>query len=695
VKVLLATPRGPCAGVDRAVETVERALSEHGAPVYVRKQIVHNKHVVEELSARGAIFVDEAAEVPEGELLVFSAHGVSPAVRAEAAARELRTIDATCPLVTKVHVEARRFAADGYTIVMIGHAGHEEVEGTTGEAPDAIVLIESAAEVEALEVPDPEKVAFITQTTLSVDETAETIAALKRRFPSIRQSKSEDICYATTNRQVAAKALAERCELVLVIGSANSSNSNRLVEVAREHGAESHLIDDHTGVREEWLEGVGTVGITSGASAPEVLVEGLVDWLRGRGASEVGELGAVQEEVRFMLPKEVREYSGRRVSESNSIRATFSVPYDYEVLFTSDVLAPRNTVLRDALAGGPRARVLSVLDAGLVDHHPGLPEAVVAYAAAHADRIDLAAAPIVLPGGEEAKEDPRHVQAVLDAINEHAIDRHAYVVGFGGGAFLDAVGFAATIAHRGVRMIRLPSTVLAQNDAGIGVKNGVNAFAKKNFVGAFAPPAAVINDDRFLATLSDRDWRAGTSEAVKVALLRDAIFFAELEDLAYPITQRDPEAMHRLIHRCAELHLQHIASAGDPFELGSARPLDFGHWSAHKLEKLTDHGLRHGEAVAIGIALDTTYAYLAGILGEADWRRAIGLLEALGFELSVEELDHPALLDGMTEFREHLGGELTITVIDAIGSQVDVHEIDTALMMAAVAELRGAIGARV
>jgi 3-dehydroquinate synthase len=395
-----------------------------------------------------------------------------------------------------------------------------------------------------------------------------------------------------------------------------------------------------------------------------------------------------------MLPREIREYSGRRVTESNSIRATFNVPYDYEVLFTSGVLDPENTTLRDALSV-PRARVLPVFDAGLVEHHPGLPDAFVAYAAAHADRIDLAAQPLVLPGGEEVKEDPRHVQAVLDAINEHAVDRHAYVVGFGGGAFLDAVGFAATIAHRGVRMIRLPSTVLAQNDAGIGVKNGVNAFAKKNFVGTFAPPAAVINDAEFLTTLSDRDWRSGTSEAVKVALLRDADFFAELEDLADPITQRDPEAMHRLIHRCAELHLAHIASAGDPFELGSARPLDFGHWSAHKLEKLTDHGLRHGEAVAIGIALDTTYAHLAGILGEADWRRSVGILERLGFELSVAELDHPALLDGLTEFREHLGGELTITVIDRIGSQVDIHEIDARMMVAAIGELRGAIGARV
>jgi 3-dehydroquinate synthase len=381
------------------------------------------------------------------------------------------------------------------------------------------------------------------------------------------------------------------------------------------------------------------------------------------------------------------------VTESSSIRATFSVPYDYEVLFTRDVLDAENPTLREALA--PGARVLPVLDAGLVEHHPGLADAFVAYAAAHRERIDLAAHPLVLPGGEAVKEDPRHVGTVLEAIEEHAIDRHAYVVAIGGGAFLDAVGFAATIAHRGVRMIRLPSTVLAQNDAGIGVKNGINAFAKKNFVGAFAPPAAVINDAELLTTLSDRDWRAGTSEAVKVALLRDAAFFAELEDLAYPITQRDPEAMGRLIHRCAELHLQHIAGAGDPFELGSARPLDFGHWAAHKLEKLSGHGLRHGEAVAIGIALDTTYALLAGILGEEDWRRAIGLLESLGFELTAPELDDPALLDGLVEFREHLGGELTITVIDAIGSQLDVHEINPRLMRATVSALRGAIGARV
>ncbi|MFL5901658.1 MAG: 4-hydroxy-3-methylbut-2-enyl diphosphate reductase [Solirubrobacterales bacterium] len=306
-RILLAAPRGYCAGVDRAVQTVERALELYGAPVYVRKEIVHNKHVVEELATRGAIFVEEESEVPEGEMVVFSAHGVAPAVHENAAARQLRTIDATCPLVTKVHVEARRFAADGYTIVMIGHEGHEEVEGTTGEAPDSIVLVQTAEEVEALEVPDPQRVAFITQTTLSVDETGEIIAALRARFPAIVSSKSDDICYATTNRQIAVKQLARECELVLVIGSTNSSNSNRLVEVAREHGAASYLIDNHTQVAEEWLAGVETVGITSGASAPEELVESLVESLRERGAGEVSELRTVHEDVRFMLPKKIRD----------------------------------------------------------------------------------------------------------------------------------------------------------------------------------------------------------------------------------------------------------------------------------------------------------------------------------------------------------------------------------------------------
>ncbi len=305
-RVLLAAPRGYCAGVDRAVQTVEHALDLHGAPVYVRKEIVHNKHVVAELTKRGAIFVEEETEVPEGALVVFSAHGVAPSVHENSAKRNLRTIDATCPLVTKVHVEARKFAAEGYTIILVGHDGHEEVEGTTGEAPDSIVLVESVEDVDALEVADPDHVALITQTTLSVDETRGIIDRLREKFPNITSPKQDDICYATTNRQLAVKRLARECDLVLVIGSKNSSNSNRLVDVTRELGTPSHLIDKAAEVEEEWLEGVDTVGITSGASAPEELVEELVEFFRNRGADEVSEVRAIDEDVRFMLPKPIR-----------------------------------------------------------------------------------------------------------------------------------------------------------------------------------------------------------------------------------------------------------------------------------------------------------------------------------------------------------------------------------------------------
>ncbi|HEX8649041.1 MAG TPA: 4-hydroxy-3-methylbut-2-enyl diphosphate reductase [Thermoleophilaceae bacterium] len=305
-RLLLAAPRGYCAGVDRAVQTVERALELYGPPVYVRKEIVHNKHVVEQLAARGAVFVDEETDVPEGETVVFSAHGVAPSVHANAGVRGLRTIDATCPLVTKVHVEAKKFAADGYTIVLIGHAGHEEVEGTMGEAPDHIVLVESEEDVDRLEVDDPERVAYISQTTLSVDETTAIIARLRERFPGITGPRTDDICYATTNRQAAVRQMAGACDLVLVIGSANSSNSNRLVEVARALGTDSYLIDNENQVREEWLEGKRTVGISSGASAPEELVQRLVDFFRERGTEDVSEFQVVQEDVRFMLPKEIR-----------------------------------------------------------------------------------------------------------------------------------------------------------------------------------------------------------------------------------------------------------------------------------------------------------------------------------------------------------------------------------------------------
>jgi 4-hydroxy-3-methylbut-2-enyl diphosphate reductase len=305
-KVLLAAPRGYCAGVDRAVETVEKALDVYGAPVYVRKQIVHNRHVVEELEKRGAIFVEQETEVPEGATTVFSAHGVAPSVHENARARKLNTIDATCPLVTKVHVEARRFAADGYTIVLIGHEGHEEVEGTTGEAPGNIVLVESEEDVDSLEIADESRVAYITQTTLAVDETLGIVQRLREKFPHIVGPKTDDICYATQNRQDAVKQLAPHCDLLLVIGSRNSSNSNRLVEVARELGTSSHLIDNETEVDERWLEGVDTVGITSGASAPEELVQRLVEFFRARGVDDISEFEVSREDVRFMMPKEIR-----------------------------------------------------------------------------------------------------------------------------------------------------------------------------------------------------------------------------------------------------------------------------------------------------------------------------------------------------------------------------------------------------
>jgi 4-hydroxy-3-methylbut-2-enyl diphosphate reductase len=305
-RVLLASPRGYCAGVERAVETVEQALDHYGAPVYVRKQIVHNIHVVRDLEARGAIFVEEETEVPEGATLVYSAHGVAPSVHANSARLGHNVIDATCPLVTKVHVQARRYAEEGYTIVLIGHAGHEEVVGTTGEAPDATVLVQTVDEAEALEVPPGTKLAYVTQTTLSVDETGEIIKVLRRRFPEIRAPRKEDICYATSNRQWAVKDMLSEIDVLLVIGSRNSSNSNRLVETARANGTPAYLIDDETEIDEKWLEQAETVGITSGASAPEKLVNRVCDWFREQGVTDIEPYRLVDEDVTFRLPIELR-----------------------------------------------------------------------------------------------------------------------------------------------------------------------------------------------------------------------------------------------------------------------------------------------------------------------------------------------------------------------------------------------------
>ncbi|MGH2728860.1 MAG: 4-hydroxy-3-methylbut-2-enyl diphosphate reductase [Actinomycetota bacterium] len=304
-KVLLAAPRGYCAGVDRAVETVERALKKFGSPIYVRKQIVHNLPVVRDLEGKGAIFVDELEEVPAGATVVLSAHGVAPEVYRQAKERGLRAIDATCPLVTKVHNEAKKFAGDGYDIVLIGHEGHEEVIGTMGEAPSSITLIGTPEEAERLELSRPGQVAYLSQTTLSVDETNEVIDVLRERFPSIKGPPREDICYATQNRQQAVKAVASRADVVLVIGSDNSSNSNRLAEVAASLGARAYLIDDETEIDPAWLEGASTVGVTSGASAPEWLVDRVLDFFRDRGVSDIEEVTVISEDVHFALPKEV------------------------------------------------------------------------------------------------------------------------------------------------------------------------------------------------------------------------------------------------------------------------------------------------------------------------------------------------------------------------------------------------------
>ncbi len=308
MKVWLAEPRGFCAGVDRAIEIVERALEIHGAPVYVRHEIVHNRHVVRDLRARGAVFVDEVDEAPDGAILIFSAHGVSRAVRERAEARGLRVIDATCPLVTKVHLELLRHAREGRQVVLVGHAGHPEVEGTMGQAPEGVVLlVENEADVERLAVRDPERLAYVTQTTLSVEDAAQVVAALKRRFPAIVGPRKDDICYATTNRQRAVRELAERCDVVLVIGSANSSNSNRLREVAERQGARAWLIDDASGIEPAWLETAENVGVTAGASAPEVLVRGVVDRLREMGAEAVETLRVTEEKVTFALPEALRQ----------------------------------------------------------------------------------------------------------------------------------------------------------------------------------------------------------------------------------------------------------------------------------------------------------------------------------------------------------------------------------------------------
>jgi 3-dehydroquinate synthase len=370
------------------------------------------------------------------------------------------------------------------------------------------------------------------------------------------------------------------------------------------------------------------------------------------------------------------------------------VRFRYPVRFTQGLFDPRNPTLRDVVEAEDRARLLVVIDEGVALSQPTMVDKVQLYCAAHSDVLELSGPPLVVPGGEAIKNQAGPVDEIRAAIDLHGVDRHSYVMAIGGGAMLDAVGYAAATAHRGVRLIRVPTTVLSQDDSAVGVKNGINAFGKKNFVGSFAPPHAVLNDFDLLLTLSDRDWRAGISEAVKVALLKDAAFFRWIEHHANDLNERSLAAMARVVHRSAQLHLQHIATSGDPFELGSSRPLDFGHWAAHKLEQLSHHELRHGEAVAIGIALDSTYSYLTGSLPHADWRRIIELFEAV--ELPIWHPDmatpgsggRPAMLAGLEEFREHLGGRLTIMLLERIGSGFEVHELDEVVLLEAADLLR-------
>jgi 3-dehydroquinate synthase len=379
----------------------------------------------------------------------------------------------------------------------------------------------------------------------------------------------------------------------------------------------------------------------------------------------------------------------------SSIKRTFSVSYEHRVYFTRGVFAPSNSLLRSVLADAPRApKALVVLDESLAQAQPSLAASIETYFAAFAGSLDLAGPPLIIEGGERVKTSYFHVSEIHSEIDRHHVDRHSYIIGVGGGALLDVVGLAAATAHRGVRHVRIPTTVLSQNDSGAGVKNGINAFGKKNFIGTFAPPFAVINDFDLLQSLPDRDKRAGYAEAVKVALIRDRNFFESLERDAGALALLEPQAMQRLIERCAELHVDHIALGGDPFEFGSARPLDFGHWSAHKLEQLSEFRIRHGEAVAIGMALDVIYSRNIGLLDVASAERILALLLRLGFGLFANELLHldsdhqPVVLKGLEEFREHLGGQLTLTLLKGIGQGVEVHDIVLPKMLDALHELQ-------
>ena len=371
------------------------------------------------------------------------------------------------------------------------------------------------------------------------------------------------------------------------------------------------------------------------------------------------------------------------------LQQSFTVPFEYKVYFTSALFDVANPLFNDCLQQmgipGSGKKICFVVDDGVAKHHPALLSQIKNYFSVYTS-VQLVDEIMVLPGGEVAKNNDAYFNQLTAAVNTHGIDRHSYIAAIGGGAILDLVGYAAAVSHRGVKHIRIPSTVLSQNDSGVGVKNGINYKGKKNFLGTFSPPAAVFNDEQLLLTLPDRHWRSGIAEAIKVALIKDAAFFDWIENNASALAARDMPIMKYLVHRCAELHLQHIAGK-DPFESGSSRPLDFGHWSAHKLEQLSDFNILHGEAVAMGIALDTVYSHVSGRLDISSMQRVLQVLSAIGFELThplmeIEKAGSPLLL-GLQEFREHLGGRLTIMLLTGIGRGEEVHEMDTALLQQA------------
>ncbi|MFN6560303.1 MAG: 3-dehydroquinate synthase [Nostoc sp. ChiSLP01] len=381
------------------------------------------------------------------------------------------------------------------------------------------------------------------------------------------------------------------------------------------------------------------------------------------------------------------------------INQCVQVTFKYDVHFTRGLFELENSLLAQVIAGNGEItpkRVLVVVDGGVLNYQKGLLKKLALYAERYADVLTLTDEPIIVPGGEAVKNDSKFIEQIHQRIDAAGLCRHSYAIAIGGGAVLDMVGYAAATAHRGIRLLRVPTTVLGQNDSGVGVKNGINAFGKKNFLGTFMPPYAVLNDFDFITSLDDRDWRSGIAEAVKVALIKDADFFNFIMTYADRLANRDMEIMEKLIYRCSQLHLEHIAGGGDPFEMGSSRPLDFGHWAAHKLEHLTNYSLRHGEAVAIGIALDTTYSYLTGRLLQSEWQRVLVTLKKLGFTLYVSALtqeldrpDHPnSIFRGITEFREHLGGKLTITLVEGIGQGIEVNQVDLSFYKHAISLLR-------